>query len=154
MKLQQRYIFYILSSFFLTIFNSSPRHPSPFSIQNSERGAIALGLISQRKFKGTPLGKKEGFGLRNDGRLLSSGSPGGVEWSLARPWGTAGETIGCGYLPQTKEIFFTQGNKFCGIAFKLTPPVSEPRTLSLTSQLLASVSLCLSVAPSLRATMT
>ena len=76
------------------------------------------------------MGKKEGYGLRNDARLLSPATPAGVEWGLVRPWGSIGDTLGCGYFPETKELFYTQGDKFCGIAFKIVNEVQSASDLS------------------------
>jgi len=64
------------------------------------------------------LGKKDGYGLRSDGKLLSSMNPSGVEWSFARSWGDVGDVVGCGLFADTGEIFFTNRDKYCGVAFR------------------------------------
>ena len=47
------------------------------SIQGGEHATIVVGLTSEKRYTGAPLGKKDGYGLKTDGKLLSPENPAG-----------------------------------------------------------------------------
>jgi hypothetical protein len=96
-----------------------------FPIKNLDRGSITIGLVPALSFRGAPLGKKGGYGLTNDGRIVSTGMPTGTEWPPSKSWGDIGDVVGCGYISETRSIFFTQAGKYCGIAFTEIMDVSR-----------------------------
>lgn len=108
-------------------------------IRNTEKGSICLGLIPEYQFTTEGLlGKKHGYGLRSDGRLFSHMNPSGIDWSFCSTWGNAvGETIGCGIIVDTGEIFYTKGSKCCGVAFTLPPEILK-RVLSSSKPFISS----------------
>jgi hypothetical protein len=109
-------------------------------IKKIDKGFVSVGLIPGYQFKsGTPLGKKHGYGLRSDGRLFSHMNPGGVEWSFCSQWGNSvGDTVGCGLIVESGEIFYTKGTQYCGAAFTLSPDVLKkvlsPAPVALSRQ--------------------
>lgn len=113
------------------------------TVKNVEKGSISLGLIPEHQFQSeSPVGKKHGYGLRSDGRLFSQTSPNsnGVDWSFCSLWGNhVGDTVGCGVIVDSGEIFFTKGDKLCGVAFTLSP---EAVICSLTEESAKLVSQC------------
>lgn len=83
-----------------------------------------VGLTSEKSYNGAALGKKDGYGLKTDGKILSLEHPSGIEWSHSRCWGGHEDIVGCGFIPSTCEIFFTQNGSFCGVAFRASPQVA------------------------------
>ena len=80
---------------------------------------MCVGLTSEKRFNGAVLGKKEGYGLKTDGRIVCAEHSTGVEWSHSHSWGDMGDVVGCGFIPETGELFFTQNEKYCGVAFRV-----------------------------------
>ena len=94
---------------------------------------MVVGLTSEKRYTGAPLGKKDGYGLKTDGRIVSAENPSGTEWSHSRSWGEMGDVVGCGFIPSCGEIFFTQGSKFCGVAFRLSAKVRSRFTFNYST---------------------